>query len=66
MTVIVSADEALDVAAKLSAEFDAEASKRDADRELPHAQVRALKESGLLAITVPARFGGIEVPAATL
>jgi SfnB family sulfur acquisition oxidoreductase len=66
MTVIVSADEALDVAAKLSAEFDAEASKRDADRELPHAQVRALKESGLLAITVPARFGGIEVPATVL
>jgi SfnB family sulfur acquisition oxidoreductase len=66
MTVIASADEALDVAAKLSAEFDAEASKRDAERELPHAQVRALKESGLLAITVPERFGGIEVPAVVL
>lgn len=60
---IASADEALDVAAKLSAEFETEASQRDADRELPHAHVAALKESGLLAITVPERFGGIAVSA---
>jgi SfnB family sulfur acquisition oxidoreductase len=63
---IGSAAEALEVAAKLSAEFDAEASQRDSERELPHTQVAALKESGVLAITVPERFGGIEVSAEVL
>ncbi|BBZ62483.1 SfnB family sulfur acquisition oxidoreductase [Mycolicibacterium monacense] len=66
MTVIASADDALDVAAKLSAEFDAEASARDAERQLPHEQVKALKESGLLAISVPAEHGGIDAPATVL
>lgn len=66
MTVIASADEALDVAAKLSAEFDAEASKRDTERELPHAQVRALKESGLLGISTPAEYGGLDASAAVI
>lgn len=66
MTVITSADDALDVAAKLSAEFDAEASARDAERQLPHEQVKALKESGLLAISVPAEHGGIDAPATVL
>ena len=42
MTVIASAEDALDVAAKLSAEFDAEASARDTERRLPHEQVTAL------------------------
>ncbi|KUI25620.1 SfnB family sulfur acquisition oxidoreductase [Mycobacterium sp. IS-1742] len=66
MTVIATADDALDVAAKLSAEFDAEASARDAERQLPHEQVRALKESGLLAISVPVEHGGIDAPATVL
>ncbi|OBF48858.1 SfnB family sulfur acquisition oxidoreductase [Mycolicibacterium monacense] len=66
MTVIASADDALDVAAKLSAEFDAEASARDAERQLPHEQIKALKESGLLAISVPAEHGGIDAPATVL
>ena len=66
MSTIASADEALDVAAKLAAEFDAEASARDADRVLPHAQVAALKDAGLLAISVPERFGGLDVPATVL
>ncbi|MCV7281747.1 SfnB family sulfur acquisition oxidoreductase [Mycolicibacterium flavescens] len=64
--MITTADEALDVAAKLSAEFDAEASTRDAERRLPHEQVAALKESGLLALTVPVAYGGIEAPATVL
>ena len=63
---IESAADALDVAAKLAAEFDAEASARDADRRLPHDQVKALKESGLLAISVPTRFGGVDAPATVL
>ncbi|MBB2770766.1 UNVERIFIED_ORG: SfnB family sulfur acquisition oxidoreductase [Mycolicibacterium obuense] len=66
MTVIASADDAVDVAAKLSAEFDAEASARDAERQLPHEQIKALKESGLLAISVPAEHGGIDAPATVL
>lgn len=66
MTSIASVDEALDVAAKLAAEFDAEASARDAERRLPHDQVRALKESGLLALTVPVDHGGIAAPATVL
>ncbi|KUI44953.1 SfnB family sulfur acquisition oxidoreductase [Mycobacterium sp. IS-1590] len=66
MNPIASTDEALDVAAKLAAEFDAEACARDAERRLPHDQVRALKESGLLALTVPVDFGGIAAPATVL
>lgn len=66
MTRIASVADALDVAAKLSAEFDAEASARDAERRLPHDQVAALKESGLLAIAVPTEFGGIGAPASVL
>jgi SfnB family sulfur acquisition oxidoreductase len=62
MRRIASAQEALEKAAKLSAEFDAEASLRDAERRLPHDQVQALKDSGLLALTVPTRYGGIAVP----
>ena len=66
MTRIASADDALEVAAKLAAEFDAEAAARDADRRLPHDQVDALKSSGLLAITVPKRYGGIAASATVL
>jgi SfnB family sulfur acquisition oxidoreductase len=66
MTRIASADDALEVAAKLAAEFDGEAATRDADRRLPHDQVHALKRSGLLAITVPGRYGGIAASAAVL
>jgi SfnB family sulfur acquisition oxidoreductase len=66
MTRIASPDDALEVAAKLAAEFDAEASARDADRRFPHDQVQALKDSGLLAITVPARYGGIAAPVTVL
>ena len=66
MTRIASADDALEVAAKLAAEFDAEAAARDADRRLPHDQVDTLKRSGLLAITVPKRYGGIAASATVL
>lgn len=63
---LTSADEALRVAAQLAAEFGAQAGARDADRTLPHDQVKALKESGLLSLTVPRRFGGLDVPAEVL
>jgi alkylation response protein AidB-like acyl-CoA dehydrogenase len=66
MTRIASGDEALEVAAKLAAELDAEAATRDANRRLPHEQLQALKSSGLLAITVPRRYGGIAASATVL
>lgn len=66
MTVIATADDALAVAAELSADFDAEASTRDTERLLPYEQVKALKASGLLAISVPVDHGGVDVPATVL
>ncbi len=63
---LASVEDALDVAAKLSAEFDAEATVRDADRSLPFDQVKALEQSGLLAISVPAEFGGLGAPASAI
>jgi len=65
-TRITDADQALAVAAELSAAFAAEAGARDADRVLPHVQVQALKESGLLALSVPVEHGGIAAPAAVI
>ena len=60
------ADEALALAAGLAADFGAGAATRDADRALPHDQVKALKESGLLALSVPRDFGGLDAPATVL
>lgn len=55
---IHDAQQALDRAAKLAPALAAGASDRDRDRRLPYDEVAALSESGLLAITVPERFGG--------
>lgn len=65
-TRISSARAALAAAAQLSSSFAEEAGARDAHRALPHEQVRALKESGLLAVTVPAEYGGLDVPVSVL
>lgn len=66
ITRITSADHALAVAAELSRSFALGAAARDANRELPHAEVRALKRSGLLTLSVPAAYGGIDAPATVL
>ncbi|MDV3125179.1 SfnB family sulfur acquisition oxidoreductase [Mycobacterium sp. 21AC1] len=63
---ITSTDQALVTAARLSATFAAGASARDVDRALPHEQIRALKDSGLLALTVPVEYGGPDVPTLVL
>lgn len=63
---ITDTDRALAVAAELSAEFAEGAAARDAARALPCEQVQALKESGLLALSVPVEHGGIEAPATVL
>ncbi len=57
---------ALALAAELSASFAEGAAARDAHRELPHAQVQALKDSGLLALSVPIEYGGMAAPATVL
>lgn len=53
-------------AARLAEDFAAEAGTRDAERLLPHDQVKALKESGLLALSVPRHAGGVDAPAEVL
>ncbi|MEV5354993.1 SfnB family sulfur acquisition oxidoreductase [Streptomyces sp. NPDC093516] len=64
--VIADDAEALAVAAALAAEFRKGAAERDAHRRLPHAEVERLSASGLLAVSVPAGFGGADVGAGTL
>ncbi|MFF8860804.1 SfnB family sulfur acquisition oxidoreductase [Streptomyces sp. NPDC015139] len=64
--VIADDAEALAVAAELAADFRKGAAERDARRRLPHAELERLSASGLLAVTVPARFGGADVRADTL
>jgi SfnB family sulfur acquisition oxidoreductase len=66
VTEIASAAEALDVAAKLAAAFDDGASARDGARTLPTTEVAALKDSGLLALSIPRPHGGLDVPSVVL
>ena len=61
-----SAADAVSVAAALSAVFAEDAGTRDADRVLPVEQVKALKDAGLLALSVPAEYGGVDAPAAVV
>jgi SfnB family sulfur acquisition oxidoreductase len=63
---ILDADHALTVAADLSKVFAEGAAARDSGRELPHEQVHALKEAGLLALSVPVEHGGIDAPASVI
>lgn len=66
-TVFVhDAASALETARELRDSFAAGASRRDAERELPFAQVAELAASGLLAITVPAEHGGADLPVAVV
>jgi SfnB family sulfur acquisition oxidoreductase len=63
---VLDDDEAVRVAADLAEQFAAGASERDAERILPAHEVETLSASGLLAITVPAAYGGADLPAVTL
>ena len=53
-------------ARRLAETFAAGAAARDRDRVLPYEQVDELAEAGLLALTVPAAYGGPDVSASTL
>jgi SfnB family sulfur acquisition oxidoreductase len=64
--VITDEEQALAVAAELADAFRAGAAKRDAERELPRAELDRLSATGLLGITVPGAYGGADVPARTL
>ena len=63
---IGSDEEAIATARRLAAQFAARAAERDADRILPFTELDLLAQSGLLAITVPAQFGGLDVSNAVL
>lgn len=64
--VLADDAEALRVADRLAARLAEGDAKRDANRELPHVEVAQLAASGLLGVTVPARFGGADVSARTM
>ena len=59
---VLTADEAVAVARDLAAELAAGSAERDAHRLLPAAEIDRLSASGLLAITVPAAYGGADLP----
>ncbi|MEG8177138.1 SfnB family sulfur acquisition oxidoreductase [Nocardia terpenica] len=63
---ITSAERARRVAAELAAEFAAGAAERDRLRQLPHREIERLAASGLLGVTVPAFYGGADLPASEL
>ncbi|WP_063063565.1 SfnB family sulfur acquisition oxidoreductase [Nocardia violaceofusca] len=58
---ITSATQAHETAARLAAQFAVDAARRDSARELPHRELDQLSASGLLAVTVPAEFGGADL-----
>ncbi|GAA1479806.1 SfnB family sulfur acquisition oxidoreductase [Gordonia sinesedis] len=58
--------QAREVATVLAADFAVTAADRDRDRRLPHTELDALSRSGLLGISVPARFGGVDLPVGTI
>ncbi|MGQ3211872.1 MAG: SfnB family sulfur acquisition oxidoreductase [Shinella sp.] len=63
---IASEEEALAVARELAGDFIGGASRRDYERALPYEELDRLSASGLLAITVPSEYGGIDVSNAVL
>ena len=63
---VLSTPQAIDTATTLAAEFARGAAGRDRERELPHTELDRLSASGLLAITVPAEYGGADLPPSTV
>ncbi|MBW9051376.1 SfnB family sulfur acquisition oxidoreductase [Rhizobium mesosinicum] len=61
-----SETEALSVARQLADRFSVTAAERDANRLLPFEELDILARSGLLAITIPAEYGGLDVSNAVL
>lgn len=63
---IESEEEALSVARELARRFAERASERDLERVLPYEEVDQLAQSGLLAISIPSDYDGIDVSNAVL
>jgi SfnB family sulfur acquisition oxidoreductase len=63
---IRSDQEAIQTAEQLAKELEPEASVRDRERRLPHAEIGLLTKSGLFGITIPKSFGGAGVSHSTL
>jgi len=63
---VLTSEEAIRVAAGLAREFAEGAAERDRHRIIPVEETARLAASGLLAITVPAAFGGADLPVATV
>ena len=64
--VIKTDAEALEIAARLSAQFRAGAAARDRDRIWPVQELDAFSQSGLWSINVPKAYGGPELSYVTL
>jgi SfnB family sulfur acquisition oxidoreductase len=64
--VIQSDAEAIEIAARLAADFAKDAALRDREGLLPLAELDAYSQSGLWSINVPKAYGGPEVSYATL
>lgn len=64
--VLVSEAEAIAVAHTLAGRIAPTASERDRSRELPREELKWLDASGLLGITVPREFGGLDCSCVTL
>jgi SfnB family sulfur acquisition oxidoreductase len=58
---IQSDEEALEIARTLAAGFVRQASDRDINRVLPYEELDALSQSGLLGITVPSEYDGLDI-----
>ncbi|WP_027997348.1 SfnB family sulfur acquisition oxidoreductase [Sinorhizobium arboris] len=58
---IESEEEALAVAREFAFRFAERASERDLERVLPHDELDQLAQSGLLAISIPSEYEGIDV-----
>ena len=65
-TRLDSIDEALAAARAAATALAVSDADRDRERRLPHAEIDDLSAAGLLAITVPKRFGGVDVPPSVL
>lgn len=64
--IIKTDAEALDVAKKLSQQFQQNAIQRDAERILPFEEIETFSQSGLWGITVPKQYGGADVSSHTV
>jgi SfnB family sulfur acquisition oxidoreductase len=58
---IQSDEEALEIARSLAANFAQQASDRDINRVLPYEELEALSQSGLLGITTPSEYDGLDI-----